>query len=187
MPIMKSRKRLLGHPRKGLPKRSIHFRSHRSEEHRFVYYRVGHKQTAEDLTSTVFTKAFLKFKTFDSNAQFSNWIISIARNTVIDHYRTSKVSLDLDEAFNMSDSTNISKDYELKEKLVEARKYLDKLPIEQRDLVIMRLWDGLNYEEIAVILGKKESALRVNFSRIMSKMQKEMVFSLILIGILIKG
>ena len=76
--------------------------------YRFVYYRVSHKQTAEDLVSVVFTKAFTKFASFDKSANFHTWIIRIARNTVIDHYRTNKQTMDLDAAFDKADQTNLA-------------------------------------------------------------------------------
>ncbi len=153
--------------------------------YRFVYYRVGHKQVAEDLVSVVFTKAFSKFHTYNPKLSFQAWILSIARNTVIDHYRTKKATFDIEEAFNVSDQTNLSKDYELREKIDQVRKYLQGLDPEQRDLVIMRLWDGLAYEEISKVLGKSEATLRVNFSRILSKMQKELILALVLVAIVI--
>ena len=148
--------------------------------YRFIYYRTHHKQTAEDLTSLVFTKAYSKFESFDPKASFATWMYRIARNTVIDHYRTNKGVVDIEEAFNLESQDNIEADYEVKEKLTKARRYLDSLPEEQRDLIIMRLWDGLGYDEIAQITGKKEASLRVAFSRAVSKMQKEIVLALIL-------
>jgi RNA polymerase sigma-70 factor (ECF subfamily) len=147
--------------------------------YRFVYYRTHHKQTAEDLTSTIFTKAFAKFASFDPSQNFAVWLFRIARNTVIDHYRVSKSTDDIEAAFNISDKTNISRDYELKEKLDAAVEYLKSLPPEQRELMIMRVWDGLSYAEIAAITEKKEAALRVSFSRILARMHKELVISIL--------
>jgi RNA polymerase sigma-70 factor (ECF subfamily) len=152
--------------------------------YKFIYYRTHHKQTAEDLTSIVFTKAFSKFGSFDVKQNFAVWIFRIARNTVIDHYRVTKSTLDLEHAFDLSDKANIARDYELKEKLDAAKQYLMALPEEQRDLVILRLWDGLSYEEIAQVLDKKEANLRVSFSRILSKMQKELTFVLIIAALI---
>ncbi len=144
--------------------------------YKFIYYRTHHKQTTEDLTSLVFTKAFSKFESFDQNSNFSIWIIRIARNTVIDHYRTAKTTLDLETAFDISDKTNLATNYELKEKLNAVKEYLAQLPLDQRELVIMRVWDDMSYEEIAEVLEKKESALRTSFSRILNKMQKELIY-----------
>lgn len=154
--------------------------------YRFVYYRTHHKQTTEDLVSVIFTKAFSKFESFDRHANFATWLFRIARNTVIDHYRTSKSTTDIEDAFNLTDSTNLTRDFELREKLDQAIKYLSSLPSEQKDLVMMRLWDELSYKEIAEITGKSEANLRVSFSRVISKMQTEMVSLIILFAILIK-
>jgi RNA polymerase sigma factor (sigma-70 family) len=152
--------------------------------YRFVYYRVGHKQEAEDLVSVIFTKAYSKFQSFDRKSKFGPWIISIARNTVIDFYRTRKFTSDIEDAFDISSNTNLSKEFEMKEKLDEVMKYLNTLSSDQKDLVVMRLWDGLSYEEISQVLGKSEASLRVSFSRIVSKMQKELIFAILFFAII---
>lgn len=57
---------------------------------KYIHYRVTDIHIAEDLTSVVFEKALTKYTSYDSEkAAFSTWIFSIARNTVIDHYRVS--------------------------------------------------------------------------------------------------
>jgi len=56
--------------------------------YRFVRYRIEDDATAEDLTSVVFEKALVKFHAYESQrASFSTWVYTIARNTVIDHFR----------------------------------------------------------------------------------------------------
>ena len=56
--------------------------------YRFVRYRIEDEATAEDLTSVVFEKALVKFHAYESQrASFSTWVFTIARNTVIDHFR----------------------------------------------------------------------------------------------------
>lgn len=59
-----------------------------SRIYRYIYYRVRDVTVAEDLTSAVFEKALIKFNSYRSDkALFSTWLFSIARNTIIDHYR----------------------------------------------------------------------------------------------------
>ena len=68
---------------------------------RYIHYKVNHQQTTEDLTSMVFEKALVSFDKYSSEkAAFSTWIFSIARNTLIDYYRTNKMrqQASLDEA-----------------------------------------------------------------------------------------
>src|SRR6056297_2278284 len=58
----------------------------------FIYYKTMHQETAEDLTSQTFIKALNKINSFDSEqGTFQAWLYKIARNTVIDHYRTQKI------------------------------------------------------------------------------------------------
>ena len=61
----------------------------------FIYYKTHHQETAEDLVSIVFTKALKKINTFDNSGTFSAWLYRIARNTVIDHYRTKKLDYNI--------------------------------------------------------------------------------------------
>ena len=56
--------------------------------YRYVTFRIRDEHLAQDLTAAVFEKAFAKFDGFNpQKASFSTWIFTIARNTVIDHYR----------------------------------------------------------------------------------------------------
>ena len=65
------------------------YHEYKHKAHRFTLYRVGGDQNlAEDLTSDIFLKAFERFKTYDSTYAFCTWIFTIARNTIIDHYRS---------------------------------------------------------------------------------------------------
>ncbi|HYC79980.1 MAG TPA: RNA polymerase sigma factor [Candidatus Binatia bacterium] len=142
----------------------------------FIYYRTGHKQTAEDLTSVTFTKAFQNIHTFKgSQGLFSSWLYRIARNTVIDNARTSKPTVDLEAAANAKARDNVAGEAEVKDRLDQVKKYLDQLSEEQREIVVMRLWDELSYAEISALTGKTEGNCKVIFSRVMQKMQKELI------------
>src|SRR5215217_6504393 len=66
--------------------------------YRFVYFRVEDQQTAEDITSQVFLKAWSNLDRFRfSRTPYLAWLYTIAHNAVIDHYRTRKVSTALDD------------------------------------------------------------------------------------------
>jgi RNA polymerase sigma-70 factor (ECF subfamily) len=75
--------------------------------YQYARYRVGDKETAEDLTSDIFNKALDGFKRFDpQKASFSTWIFSIARNTIVDYYRkhakVSRLSRDTESEHSIS-------------------------------------------------------------------------------------
>jgi RNA polymerase sigma-70 factor (ECF subfamily) len=147
----------------------------------FIYYKTTHKETAEDLTSLAFMKALEKIGSFNlEKGTFSAWLYQIARNTVIDHYRTKKSAQNIEDIYDLAGDENIDRDLDTKLKLEKIEKYLALLKPEQRDLIIMRVWQEMSYNEIACALGKSEDACKVAFSRAISKLRMEMPTALFL-------
>lgn len=153
----------------------------------FIYYKTTHKETAEDLTSQTFFKALEKIKTFSpERGNFSSWIYQIARNTVIDHYRTKKEAIDIEDVWDLAGREDIERDLDLKGKLEKIEKYLGTLKHEQREIIIMRVWQDLSYQEIAAILCKSEASCKMVFSRAIIALRKEMPAHLLIYFLLLK-
>jgi RNA polymerase sigma-70 factor, ECF subfamily len=151
----------------------------------YLFYRTFHKETAEDLTTTVFIKALEKIESYSPNkGAFSSWLYQIAKNTLTDYFRTNKTTEDIEYASNNPSSENIQEQTHSQLELEKVKKYLQTLPKEQQDIVIMRIWDGLSFKEIAEILNKTEGASKMQFSRTLEKMQKEIPLVLIYLLIL---
>ncbi|HAM88408.1 MAG: ECF subfamily RNA polymerase sigma factor [Candidatus Falkowbacteria bacterium GW2011_GWC2_38_22] len=145
----------------------------------FVYFKIQHKESAEDITVKVFIKALDKIGSFKhSEGTFQAWIYKIARNTIIDHYRTSKIEANIEDAWDLPDNNNLERDLDLKVRLEAVEKYLKKLSPEQRELIIMRVWQDMPYREIAEILGKSESACKVAYSRAIGQLRKDLPLTL---------
>ena len=68
--------------------------------YQFIYYRVGHKEAAEDLAEEVFLKAFGKISSVNDDSSFVGWLYQIARNIVIDYYRGKKNVVALEDVEN---------------------------------------------------------------------------------------
>src|SRR5512146_2997957 len=66
--------------------------------YRFIYFRVADALMAEDLASQVFLKAWENLHRYRPRGPFLAWLYAIARNTVIDTYRTRKQTVSLDDA-----------------------------------------------------------------------------------------
>ncbi|MAF80163.1 RNA polymerase subunit sigma-24 [bacterium] len=153
---------------------SVLYEEYFQKIYNFLYYRTFHKETAEDITSKTFIKALEKIGTFEEGkGTFSAWIYRIARNTLFDHWRVSKETVDIEEVWEIGESDKVEEGLDLKEDIGKAQKYLKKLPKDQRDVVLMRVWDELSYKEIADITGKSEGACKVMFSRVINKLRKE--------------
>jgi len=144
----------------------------------FIYYKTHHKETAEDLTSETFIKALTNISGFDENkGAFSTWLYKIARNTVIDFYRTKKNNLNIDDIWDLANEEDIICDLDTKQKLTEVKKYLKTLKSEQREIVILRVWEGMSYKEISEAVGKSEASCKMAFSRTIQQLRREMPLS----------
>lgn len=144
----------------------------------FIYYKTQHRETAEDLVSLVFTKALENIKNFknDSESSFQGWLYQIARNTVIDFYRTNRPTIDIEDVWDLdlSAENNLLVDLDNKIKLEEVHKYLQLLKPTQRDIIIMRVWQEMSYQEIADVLNQSEASCKMAFSRALRELKTKM-------------
>jgi RNA polymerase sigma-70 factor (ECF subfamily) len=132
-------------------------------------------------------KALEKIEGFDNKkGTFQAWIYKIARNTVIDHYRTRKVDTNIEDVWDLSSGEDLDRDLDVKQKLEHIEKYLVKLKSEQRDIIIMRIWQGMSYREISEVLGKSEDSCKMMFSRVIKKLREEMPLVIFLALLLFK-
>lgn len=131
----------------------------------FIYYKTHHKETAEDLVSETFRKALSHITTFDNSRSFSAWLYQIARNTVIDHYRTFHAVGNIDDVWDLAGTTDIERDADVKLRLDQISRYIKDLPAHQREIITLRLWESMSYKEIAEIVGKSENTCKMTFSR----------------------
>ena len=143
--------------------------------YRFIYYKTHHKETTEDLVSDTFTKALDKIDSFNKEkASFSCWLYTIARNSVIDFYRTKKTSFNIEDVWDLKSDSDTERDLGFSEEMVEVKKYLGKLSAKHREIVILRVWEGMSYKEIASIMDKTESSAKMMFSRVITDLRKEL-------------
>lgn len=152
----------------------------------FVFYRVMDKMTAEDLTSQTFIKALEHIHGYNpQKGAFSTWLYRIARNTVHDHFRTTRPTDNIDDVWDLKADENPFLDASSSLDARHVRDVLSTLPKDKRDLVIMRLWDGLSYKEIADLTGKSEDSCKMAFSRTMSDLRAQMSTSAFLLFLLL--
>lgn len=142
---------------------------------RYIQYKVNSIQLTEDLTSTVFEKALTNFSRFSRDkATFSTWIFSIARNTVIDHYRARgrRQTVSLEEAADVP-SRDLSPEEELvrKEELRKLRASLSGLSREEQEIISLKFGSELNNRQIAEMLGLSESNVGTKLYRAIRKLR----------------
>ncbi len=128
---------------------------------RFIYFRTGSKETAEDLTQEVFLK-FIEIVDKEHITQIRPYLYRIARNLVIDHYKKTNNNVQIEKVeYKLIEEGKTEADAEL----VITQKALFRLKEEWRELIIMKHVDGLSHNEIAKVLGKSNVYIRVNLHR----------------------
>jgi len=124
---------------------------------------VNSKEDAEDLMIETFEKAFRKIKTYNSSYAFSTWLFRIATNHGIDFMRSSRkqpqniyLESKLDFEHSASKISEISEDdLNPEEEIINAqnkialKNIIKKLPADYRNILIMRYFEEMSYNEIS--------------------------------------
>ncbi|MEV0777839.1 ECF subfamily RNA polymerase sigma factor, BldN family [Streptomyces sp. NPDC050433] len=132
--------------------------------YRYIYYRVGSKATAEDLTSETFLRALRRISTFTwQGRDFGAWLVTIARNLVADHFKSSRFRLEVTTG-EMLDANEVERSPEdsVLESLSNAAllEAVRKLNPQQQECVTLRFLQGLSVAETARVMGKNEGAIK---------------------------
>ena len=126
----------------------------------YIRARVRSSADAEDLHSEVFEKILKKIEGFDpSKASLNTWIFTVTRNTVIDHFRRTKPTEELDE--NLSDNIEPDENLLNSEMLGELAAALRKLPQQLMDIIVLRYYDGKPLTEIASMMNLSYGAVKL--------------------------
>ncbi len=141
--------------------------------YRFVYIKTHEKETAEELTGDIFLKAFDRIASYRAgNRGFRAWLYGIARHRVIDYYRRKRSTVSIEDAWDIpaQDGTvQETTDARLQfERLQECMAFLSQ---NERDILMLRVWEDMTHREIAAVLGKREAAVKKMFSRAVQKLK----------------
>lgn len=141
--------------------------------YRFVVLKVGDRHTAEDLTQQVFLSAWQNVRSYKHRGYpFSSWLYQIARNAVVDHYRTSRVQIELDSVQELAGAADLMGELETKIDLELAKVKIRQLPADYQDVIIMRFVEELSPSEVAAALGKSVGAVKVIQHRALNALKK---------------
>lgn len=130
--------------------------------HSTIFFLVKKQELAEDLFQETFIKIItsLRKNHYSEQGKFLPWALRIAHNLVIDHFRKEKLmplQHDSEEYsvfdFMPASNRNASEQIIYDEKIKFVRGLLEKLPFEQREVVILRHYAGLSFKEISKMLN----------------------------------
>lgn len=132
--------------------------------YRYVHNRVGDRATAEDVTSETFVRALRRIDSLSYQGRdVGAWLVTIARNIVLDHVKSSRYRLEVATA-DMRDADRITDGPE--DAVVahltnrELLACVQQLGSEQQECIVLRFIHGLSVSETAQIMGKKDGAIK---------------------------
>jgi len=161
-------------------------RRHKSRVFTYIMLMVKNEQLAEDIFQDTFIKVIFSLKAgkYKDNGRFLSWVIRIAHNLVIDHFRKEKqmntVSNDdtLVDLFNNRKLTekNVEENIIYEQVCEDIRTLIEKLPDDQKEVILLRHYGDLSFKEIAdqtgvsinTALGRMRYAL-INLRKLIQK------------------
>ncbi|WP_409276134.1 RNA polymerase sigma factor [Neobacillus sp. SCS-31] len=152
------------------------FKDYHRDVYQFCLYFTHSVQDAEDITQETFIKAIKNIRTLANPDRGKYWLLSIARNTAIDHLRKRKMKELLPDFFEKIISGEQSLDDHIlrKEEWEEVHHTLLKMKPHYRAIMILRGIQELTVSETAEILQITELKVRVDFHRAVKILKKEM-------------
>lgn len=134
---------------------------------RYIKFRVGNQQTAEDLTGDVFLRAFKHIAGFTwQGRDLGAWLVTIARNLVADHYKSGRqrfesTGLDVGDSDALVGLTDGPEGSVLRHLTnMDMLRAVRQLNAVQQECIVLRFLRGLSVAETAQIMGKNEGAVK---------------------------
>lgn len=165
---------------------SILVARHKQRIYSFIYSKVYDRDIAEDIFQDTFIKVIntLKRGRYNEEGKFLPWVMRIAHNLIIDHFRRSNRMPKFDDnndefsIFSILSDGSLNAEKQIIKNQVETdvRKLVDELPDDQREVLIMRIYKDMSFKEIAentdvsinTALGRMRYAL-INLRKVIEK------------------
>ncbi|MCK6438680.1 MAG: sigma-70 family RNA polymerase sigma factor [Planctomycetes bacterium] len=145
---------------------------HKRMTYNFIYRMVGNRETADDLFQEMWLKVLRAANTYRPQAKFTTWALQIARNATLDHFKRSGLrrhaSLDAGTEDGeggfaetvRSETPDPDEQLLSGERLELLKRSVEKLPQNQREALILRIYHQLPYSDISELLGTPEGTAK---------------------------
>ena len=141
---------------------SILINRHQSKIYGFIYSKIPDRDVCDDVFQDTFVKVIktLKSNSYNEEGKFLPWVMRIAHNLVIDHFRKTKKMPMLRETEEFSifsilgDNSQTIEGQIISEQVEkDLKKLITKLPDDQQEVLMMRYYQDLSFKEISEITG----------------------------------
>lgn len=135
---------------------------HQSKIYGFIYSKIPDKDVCNDIFQDTFMKVIktLKTNSYNEEGKFLPWVMRISHNLTIDHFRKNKKMPMFRETEEFSIFSIMSDDsLTIENKIIgeqvesDLRRLLEELPSDQKEVLIMRMYQDMSFKEISEITG----------------------------------
>jgi RNA polymerase sigma-70 factor (ECF subfamily) len=148
------------------------------EVHSFLLFFTRDRNNVEDMTQEVFLRVYRLFLSSARPANFKAWILTVAKNVAIDHYRKHKFYSLLPDMFfkNLSTKHGMPEAvFETKEEGSYLQEAIQKLKHQHRLIIFLRAIKEFSIKETAEILQCSESKVKIDYHRALLKLGKHLI------------
>lgn len=135
---------------------------HQSKIFGFIYSKIADRDISDDIFQDTFIKVIrtLKSNSYNEEGKFLPWVMRIAHNLIIDHFRRNKKMPMFRETEEFSifsimsdDSLTIENQIIQDQVEVDLKKLIEELPADQKEVLVMRMYQDMSFKEISEITG----------------------------------
>jgi RNA polymerase sigma-70 factor (ECF subfamily) len=135
---------------------------HQSKIFGFIYSKIADRDISDDIFQDTFIKVIrtLKTKSYNEEGKFLPWVMRIAHNLIIDHFRRNKKMPMFRETEEFSifsimsdDSLTVENKIIQDQVEVDLKKLIEELPADQKEVLVMRMYQDMSFKEISEITG----------------------------------
>jgi RNA polymerase sigma-70 factor (ECF subfamily) len=142
--------------------------------YQYFFYRTGNIADAEDLTSQLFLSVYQSLPRYQHRGHFAAWLFTIARNLVRKDYRKQNREDSLETVQPLTSTSDPPEEYALAEEIEHLKRLVQSLSKEERELIRLRYAAGLSFADIAIVLHKREDAVKKSLYRLQAQLQNLM-------------
>lgn len=139
--------------------------------YQYFYFHTSDPAGAEDLTSQLFLSALQSLPRYQHRGHFAAWLFAIARNLSKEYYRKHRREVPLEAASGLRSSSDPVDEVARMDEIARLRLLVQSLPEEERELIRLRYVAELSFPDMAIVLKKREDAVKKSLYRLQSRLQ----------------
>lgn len=139
--------------------------------YQYFYFRTNDASGAEDLTSQLFLSALQALPRYQHRGHFAAWLFAIARNLSKEYFRKGHREVPLETASELPPFSDPSEEVAKLDEIAQLKALVLSLPGEEQELIHLRYVAELSFADMAVLLKKREDAVKKSLYRLQARLQ----------------